>query len=82
MNLKHIKDSNITGTFTVGNLNDYLNVINRTNYLENSKLSIDSFQSLEDEYPNETLSYKVTSKDEKALVSLQINGEMYLNVYK
>ena len=53
MNLQKIKDSQPSGQFVVGNLNDYLNVINKTNVYENSKLSVEDFSQLEEDYSGE-----------------------------
>lgn len=82
MNLKSIKDSVIQGTFKVGNLNDYINIINKTNVFENSNLSTDDFSQLEQDHSGEKLSYKVMSTaDDKALKTLKVNNNQFLNVY-
>lgn len=81
MNLKSIKDSVIQGTFEVGNLNDYINIINKTNVFENSNLSTDDFSQLERDYSGEKLSYKVMSTaDDKAIKTFKVNNQ-FLNVY-
>ena len=82
MNLQSIKDSQASGQFVVGNLNDYLNVINKTNVYENSKLSVEDFSQLEEDYSGEKLLYKVMShEDDKAIKSFEINGIQRLNIY-
>ena len=82
MNLQKIKDSQASGQFVVGNLNDYLNIINKTNVYENSKLSVEDFSQLEEDYSGEKLSYKVMShEDDKAIKSFEINGIQRLNIY-
>lgn len=81
--LSSINDSIITGKFVVGNLNDYLNIINKTNAVENSKLSVEDFEQLESDYMGETLSYKVLSyKDKSSIKTIKINNVQYLNIYK
>ena len=82
MNLKAISDALIQGTFKVGNLNDYVNIINKTNVFENSNLSMDDFSQLEQDYSDKTLSYKVMSdEDTRAVASFDINGKQRLNIY-
>jgi hypothetical protein len=72
----------IQGTFEVGNLNDYINIINKTNVFENSNLSTDDFLQLEHDHSGEKLSYKVMSTaDDKAIKTFKVNNNQFLNVY-
>lgn len=82
MNLKKVKDSAIQGTFKVGNLNDYINVINKTNAFENSEVSVEDFEDLEGEYADKTLSYKVMSnEDDEAIKTIKVNNNQVINIY-
>jgi len=82
MNLKKVNDSAIQGTFKVGNLNDYINIINKTNAFENSEVSVEDFEDLEGEYADEKLSYKVMSKkDDKAIKTIRVNNKQVINIY-
>lgn len=83
MNLARIKDSSDMGTFTVGNLNDYINVLNKVNPTGNSELTSDDFEQLEEFFPLGTeLSYRVMSNEDiKASFTLQVNNSQYLNLY-
>lgn len=82
MNLQKIKDSQLQGTFIVGNLNDYINVINKTNVFENSNLSVEDFSQLEGDYSGQKLSYKVLSREDKdAIKVFKINNNQRLNIY-
>lgn len=79
MNLRRVYKGN---TFVVGNLNDYINVINKTNINGRSELKVSDLQDLEKDYNNLTLSYNVeTAKDKEALKSIRVNNSLYLNIF-
>lgn len=81
MNLKRISDN--SSTFKVGNLNDYLNIINKVNTLENCDVDPIDFVPLETEFPNQTLSYKISSsEDPEAVFTLDVNGIKKINIYR
>lgn len=83
MNLKRIKDSSLQGTFVVGNVNDYANLLNKINTTGNSTLTTSDLQVLENEYNNKQLSYRVSvNKDDEAILSLPMNEVQYLNIYQ
>lgn len=83
MNLKRIKDSSLQGTFVVGNVNDYTNLLNKINTTGNSTLTTSDLQVLENEYNNKQLSYRVSvNKDNEAILSLPMNEVQYLNIYQ
>lgn len=83
MNLKRIKDNAEQGTFEVGNLNDYINIINKTNVWERSNVSVEDLQDLDSEYAGRTLSYRILNyEDASAVKSIDINGTLFLNIYE
>lgn len=79
MNLRRINKLN---QFTVGNLNDYINIINKTNINGRSELSVDDLKQLESEYNGLRLSYNIeTNQDNQAIKTYKIHRDLYLNIY-
>lgn len=79
MNLKRVNKS--AETFTVGNINDYINVINKTNVANNSKVQVSDLQELEEKYNDLRCSYSIEIfEDKDALKSIPINESLFLNI--
>lgn len=78
MNLRRVTYGN---KFTVGNLNDYTNIINKTNVNQDSNVTVEDLQELEKDYSNLVLSYNIeTSKEKNAIKTYKINESLYLNI--
>lgn len=77
MNMKRIGYK----TFKVGNVNDYINLINKVNVNSNTSLTLDSFSIFQSVPNGTTIYYKIGPKDPEADFLLNSNDYLFINCF-
>lgn len=77
MNIKRIGYK----TFEVGNVNDYINLINKVNVNNNTRLTLDSFDVFQSVPKGTKIYYKIGPKDPTADFTLNSNDYLFINCF-